>query len=161
MSGTFRRKRKSLSRIYSVLRCTIMALCFLARPSCSWSTFLDGAGVSVCASCCQPMCQLLSASLRPHMLTLACSTYISGGGSALGPDARLSRHAVAPIAAISAASLPAMPSYDGIHRTTTVYPQPWSNSTLVAICSRMYAPNRPSGSAKEQIAAWLSAKILI
>ena len=45
MSGTFRRKRKFLSPIFSVLSCTRMALCLLVRPSCSCSTFFEGAGV--------------------------------------------------------------------------------------------------------------------
>ena len=43
ISGTFRRKKKSLSLIFSVLSCTRMVLCLLVRPSCSCSTFFEGA----------------------------------------------------------------------------------------------------------------------
>ena len=64
MSGTFRRKRKSLSPIFSVLICTKMALCLFVRPSCSCSTFFDSAGVCLnvvlpFVSCCQLLSQFL------------------------------------------------------------------------------------------------------
>jgi hypothetical protein len=158
MSGTFRRKRKSLSPIFSVLSCTRMALCLLVRPSCSCSTFFDGAGeclnvVLPSVSCCQLLSQSLATFLQVRVLSVAWSVYRAGGSSALDPVAEPSRHPVASFAAMSAASFPSMPWCGGIHRTTTVCPLFCSGSTLAAICLRMYAPDLPSGLVRERIAA--------
>lgn len=165
MPGTCRLKRKSLSPIFSVLICTRSALLPSLRSLWSCSTFFMGLGVYPCValpfvSAFQLASHCLPTVLRHHVLSVARSGYSSDGGSAFKPSSPSFLHPVASLAAWSAASFPSIPSWAGIHRTSTTIPLAWSCVTRCAICLTIYAPDRPSGLLSERIAAWLSANML-
>ena len=150
-----------MSLIFSVRSCTSSALSCLLSLSWSCSTFLVGVGVCLYVawpffSSLHALIHALSACVLHHLLNVVLSGYSWGGGSAgcwLRPS---SLHPVASLAAWSAASFPGMPTWAGIHRTVTEYPLFWSSRVCCAMSARMYAPDRPSAFAIDQMAAWLS-----
>jgi hypothetical protein len=156
--GTCRLKRKSLRPIFSVRSCTSSALSLLLSLLWSCSTFFVGTGVCLYVarpflSSLHALIHALSACVLHHLLIVVLSGYSCGGGRAgccLRPS---SLHPVAFLAAWSAASFPGMPMWAGIQRTVTVYPLSWSSWTFRAISPRIYAPERPSALAMDQIAA--------
>jgi hypothetical protein len=160
-SGTLRLKRKSLSPIFSVRICTRIALCRLLKPSWSWSVLLVGLGVYrnevlPLVSDAQFVCHDLLASLCAHVLSVDRRRYSFCGCSATGPACPISHHPVASFAALSASSLPWIPTCAGIHWTSIGRPRLLSCCVLWAMSLSRYAPDFPFGFADDLMAAWLS-----
>lgn len=140
----------------------------LALGQSSWSlrTFLDGAGAyrkvaGPFVALVQLVLPCLSMASLHHIFSVDLRGYSSAGESALAPRVSSSRHPVASLAAMSAASLPSMPSCEGIHRTVTMCSLFCRVRRRSAICVRIYAPDLPSGRVSERLAAWLSVKMAI